>query len=92
MTPLAKRLAAAERGSAPNSRFSEFEIQQLQYAVRNNGRNFVTAIEDEPNNVAIDRLTVAGLFTDGGPSASGRWRVLTAAGLALAAIEQEPDQ
>lgn len=61
---------------------TEIERQELEYAGRNHGRNFVTALEGEPCNEAIHRLTEAGLFVDGGPSASGRWRVLTPAGYA----------
>lgn len=54
----------------------------LAYAARNHGRNFVAerAPGGEPHNAAINRLTELGLFVDGGPSACGRWRVLTPAG------------
>lgn len=67
---------------------SPFELETLRYAERNNGRNFITAVADEPHNIAIHRLTEAGLFRDGGASASGHWRILTDAGrAALATVE-----
>lgn len=65
---------------------SKFDRDILKCAGRNHGRTFVTALADEPFNVAINRMTDGGLFVDGGPSTSGRWRVLTAAG--RAALEQ----
>lgn len=59
---------------------TEAELIELRYAELNQGRNFVTALEDEPHNLTVHGLTDRGLFLDGGPSASGRWRDLTAAG------------
>ena len=61
-------------------RLTALELQELRYAERNNGRNFVTALAEEPTNVAIHGMTERGLFRDGGPSSSGRWRILTPAG------------
>jgi hypothetical protein len=61
------------------------DLEILRYAERNHGRDFVTPLVGEPHNEAINRLTDLGLFVDGGPSASGRWRVLTDAGRAAIA-------
>lgn len=58
------------------------EMDALRYAERNHGCNFVTSLEGEPHNVTIHDLTRRGYFVDGGPSASGRWRVLTSLGWA----------
>ena len=66
--------------SGEGEKLTSIEIDVLRYAERNHQRNFVTALPDEPHNMAIHRLTKAALFVDGGPSASGRWRVLTPAG------------
>lgn len=58
------------------------EMDALAYAVRNHGRNFLAerAPYGDPHNAAIERLTGLGMFVDGGPCASGRWRVITPAG------------
>jgi hypothetical protein len=68
-------------------KLTEAEMHQLRYAERNHGRNFVTALSDEPCNTIIHRLTDQGLFVDGGPSSSGRWRILTPAGRAALSAE-----
>jgi hypothetical protein len=62
------------------------ELCEMSYADRNNGRNFVTTLEGEPRNLLIHSLTARGFFQDGGPSASGRWRDLTALGRAQSRI------
>ena len=68
---------------------TEMELMVLRYAERNHGRNFVTSIKGEPHNETITSLTERGLFTDGGPSQSGRWRNLTPLGrAALAAAKR----
>ena len=58
------------------------ELDVIRYAARNHGRTFVTELTDQPHNTIIHRLTDRGLFLDDGPSASGRWRKLTALGRA----------
>lgn len=63
-----------------SEKLTTLDLEVLRYAERNHGRNFVTALEGEPYNVAIHRLTNLGLFADGGPSSFGRSRVLTEAG------------
>lgn len=69
---------------------TETEIAELRYAARNHGRNFVTALEGEPHNEAINRMTALGLFVDGGPSTFGRWRDLTATGRAMLTAAKGP--
>jgi hypothetical protein len=68
-------------------KLTESELEQLRYAERNYGRNFVSRMEGEPTNEIIERLTADGFFVDGGLSPCGRWRNLTPAGRAFLASD-----
>ena len=73
---------------ADRVKLTEEELEQIKYAERNLGRNFVSRAPWDPTNKIIEGLTARGFFVDGGPSASGRWRNLTPAGRALLAKEK----